>query len=235
MSELTTTQTDTGLSIMGGLTAADLATLDVAKVEALLGMQERIDARNAERSLADALARFQESCPRVHKGKKGGQGNYAPFDAVMEVAKPHLGANGLSVSFDTEATEGGVIATCHVMHRDGARFSRKASVPIDTAGRMNVAQQMGSAISYAKRYAMTAALNIVTTDEDDDGAAAGTQAITREEADAMLDLLNQLPKDKQSLVLKFGGVDCVDDYPSRLYGAAMKKLRATVAKEGGAE
>ncbi len=52
----------------------------------------------------------------------------------------------------------------------------------------NRAQQMGSASTYAKRYAFCAALGIVTGD-DDDGHAAGASFVTAEQAGEISDLL----------------------------------------------
>lgn len=233
MSENQLSRPQTGLAIMGGLTPQDLETLDVEKVQALMAMQERANDRAAENALSDALARFQEAMPRVHKGKKGGHGMYAGFDDVMASAKPHLAATGLSVSFDTEATEGALTAVCHVKHRDGATFSRRATVPVDTGGRMNSAQQMGSAISYAKRYALTAALNIVTTDEDDDGEAAGSQVVTREQADAMLALFDAVGSEVSAKCLAYGECESADEFPERLYEKAMSSLRKKIKEEEG--
>jgi hypothetical protein len=220
-----------GLAIMG-FTPEQIAALPMDNLRELIALKNQQDDRDAERSLADALAKFQSAAPRVHKSKKGGHGTFAGFDDVMAAVKDHLAANGLSVSFDTETGEGGLTATCHVMHRDGAKFSRKASVPIDTAGRMNVAQQMGSAISYAKRYAMTAALNIVTTDEDDDGAAAGTAVVTREQADRIRDQLAQISDPEH--VRKFWEwlqVATPEEIPAAKFAVAEVALGRIIAKQ----
>jgi hypothetical protein len=53
----------------------------------------------------------------------------------------------------------------------------------------NLAQQTGSAFTYAQRYAFCAALGIVTGD-DDDGHAAGTQFVTGDEARQISDLVS---------------------------------------------
>ena len=56
-----------------------------------------------------------------------------------------------------------------------AAMSRETSVsfPIDTSGSKTTCRAGGSAMSYGKRYAATAILNIVTRGQDDDGKAAG--------------------------------------------------------------
>ena len=55
-------------------------------------------------------------------------------------------------------------------------------VPIDKSGYMNPTQQHGSAISYAKRYALCDAFGILTADEDDD--AIGTYPEMKENKEA---------------------------------------------------
>ena len=55
--------------------------------------------------------------------------------------------------------------------------------PFDTSGGKNNIQAAGSAISYGKRYTMSALLNITTHDEDDDASSVdlciGEQSIAR--------------------------------------------------------
>lgn len=53
----------------------------------------------------------------------------------------------------------------------------------------NKAQQMGSAATYARRYALCAALGIVTGD-DDDGHAAGGNLVTADQADELKQLVD---------------------------------------------
>lgn len=233
MSKTELSAPQTGLALPGGgfLPTAELATLDVDKMERILALA-------GERSLQSALARFQGDAPAVEKTKRGGQGNYAPFDAIMAAIRPHLASNGLSVSFDTETGSGSVTATCYVMHADGGRISRKATVPVDARMSANDSQKMGSAISYAKRYALTAALNLVTADEiDDDGAKAGTETVTDLQADQLREVLDEVDEATRT---RFWGwvreshpdVSTADDLPASLFAKSMRSLRAKV--KGGA-
>jgi hypothetical protein len=68
---------------------------------------------------------------------------------------------------DVEVAEGRVGITTTLIHSSGESLKfgpLAASAPVDM-------QKLGSAITYARRYALVAALGIAA-DEDDDGAAA---------------------------------------------------------------
>ena len=46
------------------------------------------------------------------------------------------------------------------------------TLPLDDSGKKSSVQQVGSSVSYGKRYVMSAMLNITTRAEDDNGLAA---------------------------------------------------------------
>jgi hypothetical protein len=89
----------------------------------------------------------------------------------------------------------------------------------------NAAQQMGSATSYAKRYALCSALGIVTGD-DDDAHVAGTAFVTREQVEEMEKLLAKCPDGTLASLLSFAGCDSVETVPQAKFGQAMKALIA---------
>lgn len=92
--------------------------------------------------------------------------NYADLDAVLEAAKPVLLALGLAVT-QPASTEG--VHTI-LLHTSGEWI---AFPPLKIQTAQSTPQAQGSAISYARRYAMCAALGIAT--EDDDGKAASAE------------------------------------------------------------
>ena len=164
---------------MALLVGADLSSVDTDKLEKLMQLQERWEDKQADKALADALAEFQSTAPSTFKGRKSDRGHFASLDDIMLAMRVSLATNGLSISFDTATPEAGKLtAVCHVLHKDGGTLSRSVTVPVDSAMRANDTQKMGSAISYAKRYALTAALNLIVSDHDDDANSAGEEWIT---------------------------------------------------------
>lgn len=103
------------------------------------------------------------------------QSKYADLSSIVEMAAPILAKHGLSViqAPETEWTQDGTIPvdvlTTTVMHESGQFF--QFTTPIYATKKD--AQGYGSGVTYARRYAYSAALSIVA-DVDDDGNAAST-------------------------------------------------------------
>lgn len=175
--------------------------IDADQLSKLMDLQERHERNEAAKAFAAAVSGFQNDCGPVFKGRKADAGkvrfDYASFDDVMRVARPHLQKYGIAVSFDTDATvqAGRVLGiVCRVRvgtHTETTRVN--LPIPPTTT---NDTQAFAAAVSYGKRYAMCAALNIVITDEDND--ASGLEFITKADADEIIRILRKcnvyLPK-----------------------------------------
>lgn len=122
--------------------------------------------------LAAALAAFQKALPRIGKGNTANTGTYsykyADLSDVSEAILPLLGEHGLSFSAKPTLDEQGrfVLAYC-LRHVSGQEDS--GAYPLPSSGSP---QQVGSAISYARRYALLAVTGVAPGGEDDDGATA---------------------------------------------------------------
>ena len=130
--------------------------------------------------LAAALAAFQGEAPAVAKTKtaqvrsdKGSYSySYADLADVAAAAYPVLSRHGLSFLCYPRQGERGLELVGRLSHEGGE--SVEGSLPIPGA----TPQQIGSSITYARRYLLGSLTGIVT-DEDDDGAAASAQAAHR--------------------------------------------------------
>ena len=91
---------------------------------------------------------------------------YAPLDSIIEMIRPILAKNGLSVMQFTDLPETGqgVIIETIITHESGEHISGKLFMPSAKSD----PQGYGSCITYGRRYALAAALGIVS-DEDTDG------------------------------------------------------------------
>lgn len=133
------------------------------------------------RQLATALAAAQAEMPTVPKRASGQvRGNtryaYADLSDVWEIIRPVLAKHGLSVAqFPSSA---GLVTW--LLHSSGQWISEEFALPSTDS-----MQAAGSAITYARRYALCAVLGLVA-DEDDDGAGAGkrTRGVARAGAPA---------------------------------------------------
>ncbi len=155
--------------------------IDADQLEKLMVLQERWEANQARKAFDSAMADFQADCPIIPKTKQADRYTYAPLDTVLTTIRPHLKSAGLSVRFSTK-TDGPVItAICTVSHRDGHNEVSYFAAPVDDKMRVNDTQKMGSANTYAKRYALMNALNLAAGNEDDDGFSAGPVPLDKEQ------------------------------------------------------
>lgn len=99
---------------------------------------------------------------------------YASLDAMMEQVRPTLARHGLAVlqSVTHPETDAGrvvgIAVETRVLHTSGEWIAGLVTLPVEKS----TAQGTGSAISYGRRYGLSALLGL--TAEDDDGAAAST-------------------------------------------------------------
>jgi hypothetical protein len=153
--------------------------VDIDKMERLLQMQERIYSRNAEMEFNAAMSAMQDEMPSIAERGRSHNGNYATFEDINDVAKPIMKRHGFSVSFRVKNIQGGIEVTGVLMHKAGHREETTMTLPFDDSGKKNSVQQIGSSVTYGKRYVMSAMLNITTRGMDDDGnSAAPVKTVT---------------------------------------------------------
>lgn len=217
--------------------ATDPAT-DVDKLERLMGMYERITARQAEAAFYEALAAMQPELPIIEKrgaikNKAGGkQAGYARWEDVVEQVTPILSRHGFSLNFHVRHDGDRIVVTGILGHRLGHKDSTD-SPPLmaDVSGSKNAVQALGSSVSYGKRYAAFALLNIVARDEDDDGAAAGAGAtISAEQFMELRNLMEEAEADERKF-LAWLGVENLEELPRAKHAGAVAKLRQKIARD----
>jgi hypothetical protein len=121
--------------------------------------------------LFEALSKAQSSIETVIKR---GEGEYAfaTFDDVMSLVRPHLADNGLSI---TQFPDNGKNLVSIVGHKDGGYLVSTMEIPLfyNPLKNLNATQSWASAVTMARRYAVTSIFGMTAKNEDDDGAAAG--------------------------------------------------------------
>lgn len=132
-----------------------------------------------EANLASALAAFQKALPKISKGSTADAGTYkfkyADLADISAAVLPLLGEHGLSFSARPTLDEGGrFVLAYELLHVSGD--SRSGAYPLPASGSP---QQIGSAITYSRRYALCAVTG-VAADEDDDGQAVKDTAVRPE-------------------------------------------------------
>ena len=122
------------------------------------------------KNLFKALANFQQEVPVIHKGTTGYGYSYADLPAIFEKINPLMKKHGLGF---TQLLNGTNLDTVIFHVESGESITSSISIPQGVQlSKMNDFQVLGSAISYLRRYALSAALGLVT---DKDTDASGTQ------------------------------------------------------------
>lgn len=133
-------------------------------------------------NLAQALCRFQDKCRTIEfdstvkvitpAGNKYSF-QYASYAKIIATIRPLLAENGLA--FSQLAEHDGSVTTM-LIHESGEYLKSTLLIPMLERN----PQKLGSAISYARRYALSAILGLAT-DEDEDGNVASGNGIEKKE------------------------------------------------------
>lgn len=212
---------------------------DADKLEKLLAMYERIMARNAEMAFNAAFAEMQSEMPVITENGQIKVGNevrskYALFEDINDTVKPILKAHGFAVTFKTKTVESGITVTAILMHKDGHREDTEMTLQADTSGSKNAVQGVGSSVSYAKRYGLTALLNITTRGEDDDGQAGGAKTISPDQVLELQKMISDYGADQKGF-LAYMKVPNLTLIPAAKFvdaKAALEKKRNAAGKGG---
>lgn len=196
------------------------------KVHTLLDARKRVMMEQAEVEYMVAYIKMQSLLPRITRdgkldqgetrtGRRGVSARYATFENINDAVRPILVEHKFGLFLLPDAApvgqsgiiiRGKLVYVCTTDYGEVV-FQQECAIPVpaEVSGGKNAAQGAGSSISYGKRYATIALLNIVSyapEDRDDDSRAAG-QA-TRQKPPKEIDALT----DKQVADLKKAIEEC---------------------------
>jgi hypothetical protein len=150
----------------------------IETLEKLMTLQERFEAKQAQKAFFLSLSEFQVKCPDLRKTKKvhfetktGGSTdyNYAPLADIDRQIKETLQKAGFSKRWEIQDNGDKIKVTCIITHELGHSEKTAMEANPDTSGSKNSIQARGSAIEYMKRYTLVGALGLTTADSDIDG------------------------------------------------------------------
>jgi hypothetical protein len=206
--------------------------VNVEKLAALMGLQERAEAREAERQFNIDFAAAMARMPTIAKDKakemkEKGSIPYASYENLDKTIRPIEREFGFCRTFSTAPLEkAGSLMTLTLVHKGGhSRTSTRYQSPDPGPGR-NDAQAQGSADSYNKRYLTIGIWNIVTVGADDDGNRAC--AITRNQADDINSLISEIGMTAagRQAFFQLADVSSVEEIPQRRYKDIMQALQS---------
>lgn len=199
---------------------------DIEKLEKLMDLQDRWEAKQTKKSFLEAMSSFQRVCPDILKKKKAHNSNYAPLGDIVAHIREPLSDCGLSYRFE-QKHDNGVSVRCIVSHVDGHSESTTMTAQADTSGSKNSIQAIASTVTYLSRYTLCAALGIVTADADMDGRLPDEMKTTIDQSQVqqLYDLLcdeGGIFTEKGQKVSKAFKFTYLKDIPSKKFNQILK-------------
>ena len=164
--------------------------VDMEVMRGLMDMNKEMEAANAKRQYATAMARAQADMPLIKCDRTNSQtsSNYATFEQIMSQIRPIYTREGLSLAFKSEPVkvENGETWTryiCDVSHAEGHTDRTFIDLPPDDVGikgskNKTAIHAAGSSMSYGSRYLVKMIFSLAFEHDpsDDDGNAANANS-----------------------------------------------------------
>ena len=216
--------------------------VDADKMARILEMRLQVDAIAAKRAFTIAKVEMQPQLPVITengqiKNNSGAvQSTYAEYEDINDAIQPYLTQYGFTLSFRPGLAGDKTTVTGVLSHRDGHSEEATITLPADGSGSKNGVQAVGSSLSYGKRYAVIALLNITSRhrrDKDDDGNGAGVPpAVT-----AASNAINMCSTVEELKAWKANNVAALESLPSPQADAIVRTFntRLRAVREGAAK
>ena len=132
--------------------------------------------------LGAALAKAQSAIRSAEKDRQNPhlRNRYATLESVIRATRPHLGANGLSLTCAPVAEDNRAGVAWTLRHASGQWESGVLLMPLGQSRGITPAQALGSVVTYAHRYVRMHLLGCAAGD-DVDGEDVGTKSTRRDD------------------------------------------------------
>ena len=191
--------------------------------------------------LLTALSAFQSAIDNVAKDASNPffKSKYATLAACLDMIRPHLKENGLSYQQTVSTGQDGSICVTSVLgHKSGQWWSSDLCMPAPTGGQSH-AQQVGSLITYMRRYMLTAQLGIAQEDDDANSAPAApapkpkaVPLLTEDQTQELYPLLLDAKVDEEKICKQYG-ISSLAMLPQSKFMEVRNRLLATIDKNKG--
>jgi hypothetical protein len=183
-----------------------------------------------QETIYEALVAAQGEITNVAKDVKGHNYMYADLPSVLDMIRPILLKHSLFVTQLVNDDEGRTFLTTKLYHSSGECLESKMPLYFENLGNArNAWQERGSAITYARRYAITALLGIAA-DEDID--AKDLKEEKAKPCGQQLNKLkcgfNKLAQYQQTEVLAFAQIKSIDDVTLDKFTAVVNSIEKKI-------
>jgi len=151
---------------------------------------------------------------------------YADLPAVIDAIKPHLAKHNLGFMQCPRPSDGGVSIETILIHAGGDKLSMGV---LFVPANKHDAHGYGSALTYARRYALQTCFGLPTEDDDGNAAVATSTKVTPSQFAELQKLLDDTGTDAIALC-KHYKVNALIDLSPSAYAAAVSVLKKKVAQ-----
>lgn len=182
--------------------------------------------------LIEALAKAQGEIVSAKKDTSNPffKSKYADLASVWDAIRAPLSTNGLAVVQTTSSTETSVTVNTMLAHASGEWIRGSLTMKPTKAD----PQGIGSAITYARRYALASMCGVAPEDDDGNAASlAGQNApgpISKKQAEELKTLIKETKTDVTKLCTAYK-VESPDALPASQYASVMELLAKKKVKE----
>lgn len=212
--------------------------LDTDRLEALVNLTERWEAREASKAYADAMQAAQNEMPGVTKDAYNEQtkSRYSRYETVSSAIDPVVHKHGFSLSFSTaDAPEGFIRVVATVRHKAGHSEQHHVDLPLDNSGIKGTVNKTGthaagSTITYGRRYLKLMIFDVAMSGEDNDGNDG--QKLSEGQLARLNQLLDKCKADVPLFCQSFN-IERVEDLPASRLEEAINKCYQKMRNDNG--
>lgn len=224
-------------TMLQGAIASGVTSENVSALKELMALYREEQSRIGEREFARAFVALQSEMPAIQAVKPvpNNDGSiryrFAPYEEIMEAVRPLLLKHGFTVSFSQTVAESRITQACTLRHVGGHSVTNSFAVRIGKGPPgSSEAQGDGAASTYAKRFALCDALNIVV-EKDSDGADARIEGtpISSDRAQYLRELVRDTGSDEAAF-LRFAGAASYAEIMSSRYDDCARALQRKAKK-----
>jgi len=136
-------------------------------LEQVINSNTAVTAFENKKNIINALINFQKNLNPIPKDSQGYGYNYAGLDTVLKCIKEPLQKAGLAVT-QLVGGENNLSITTILFHTSGEYITSNFTISFDKLPKgKNFNQDLGSSITYLKRYCLNGLLSICAEDDQD--------------------------------------------------------------------
>lgn len=158
--------------------AAKDPSVDLVKMQGLMELYERIEAKRSETAFNASMSVAQTAMRPIQADMTNPQTRslYASYAKLDSKLRPIYTRNGFALSFDTATADvpDYIRVLCYVTHKDGGSRTYRVDMPADGKGAkggdvMTKTHATGAGMTYGMRYLLKMIFNVAVGEDDTDG------------------------------------------------------------------